>query len=124
MLTRRTKAGLLITLLIFISVAAGFTMGIILSSVVAKKKEDPAFWKKAAMKQLERLHPTEEQRKKFEGHTDQAVGELAALRQEGIKDVWEIVGRAVDGVQQELTPEQREKFEKIKPKPPEALRKP
>lgn len=118
-LTRRSKAGLLISLVVLISVAAGFAMGVVLSSVIAKKKEDPVFWKKAAMRHLEKLHPTDEQRKKFEAHTDKAVAELSTLRQKAIQDVWEIVGRAGQGVEQELTPEQKVLFEKIKPRRPE-----
>lgn len=116
----RTKAGCLISLLIVMSVGVGFALGLIVSKTVQKKKENPAFWKEAAMKQLEKLQPTDEQRKKFDAHTDKAVGELTALREKGIHDVWEIVGRAVGEIQQELTPEQKERFEKIRPKPPEA----
>lgn len=119
----RTKAGCLITLLIGMSVGAGFALGLIVSKAIQKKKEDPVFWKGAAMKQLDKLQPTNEQRKKFEANTDKAVGELAVLREKAIRDVWEIVGRTVGEIQQELTPEQREKFEKLRPKPPETKEK-
>ena len=115
----RTKAGCLISLLIVMSVGAGFALGLIVSKAVQKKKENPAFWREAAMKQLEKLHPTDAQRKEFETHTGKAVGELTILREKGIQDVWEIVGRAVGEIQQELTPEQKEMFEKIRPRPPE-----
>lgn len=114
----RKKAGCLITLLIFMGIGVGFMLGLIVSKNIQKKKEAPAFWKQAAMKQLDKLHPDEAQRKKFEAYTDQAVAELSALRQEGIKNVWQIVERAVKSVEQELTPEQQQKFEDIRPKPP------
>ncbi|MES2735772.1 MAG: hypothetical protein V4672_05600 [Verrucomicrobiota bacterium] len=115
----RTKAGCLITLLILFSLGVGFTLGFIVSKGIQKKKEDPAFWKQAAMKHLEKLHPNVAQREKLEAHTDKAVAELTVLREEGIKNVWQIVGRAVEGIRQELTPEQKEVFEKIRPKAPE-----
>jgi len=118
-LSRRTKAGCLISMLIVMSMGAGFMLGILVSKGLQKKKEDPVFWKQAAMKHLEKLHPNDAQRAKFESHTDKAVTELSALREEGIKDVWEIVLRATADIQQELSPEQRETFEKIRPKPPE-----
>ncbi|MCW0220288.1 MAG: hypothetical protein OJI67_18320 [Prosthecobacter sp.] len=117
-LSSRKKAGCLITLLIFMGIGVGFMLGLIVSKNIQKKKEAPAFWKQAAMKQLDKLQPDEAQRKKFEAYTDQAVAELSALRQEGIKNVWQIVERAVKSVEQELTPEQQQKFEDIRPKPP------
>ena len=117
----RTKAGCLITLLILFSLGVGFTLGFIVSKGIQKKKEDPTFWKQAAMKHLEKLKPDAAQREKLEVHTDKAVAELTALREEGIKNVWQIVGRAVEGIRQELTPEQKEVFEKIRPKAPDGI---
>jgi len=108
------------TLLILMSIGAGFMLGIVVSKSLQKKKEDPAFWKQAAMKHLEKLDPNDDQRAKFEVHTDKAVAELSNLRDEGIKDVWEIVNRAVTEIQSELTPDQRQTFEKIRPKGPES----
>jgi len=120
--TRKKKAGCLITVLVFISIGIGFALGLIVSKATQKKKEDPAFWKEAAMNHLEKLHPSNEQRQKFAAHTDKAVGELSTLRTTAIKNVWEIVRRAVADIQQELTPEQQEIFEKIKPKEPAEIR--
>lgn len=114
----RMKAGCLLSLLVMVSVAVGFFIGIVLATTINKKKEQPAFWKKAAMKQIEKLHPTDEQRKKFEARTDGAVQELAALQKEGIARIWDVIDRAATDIDKELTPEQRQEFEKIKPKPP------
>lgn len=114
--SRRIKIGLLLSLLVMVSVAVGFFIGIVLASTINKKKEQPAFWKQAATKQLEKLHPTDAQRKKFEARTDSAVQELTALRGEGISRIWDIVNRATADIDKELTPEQREIFEKIKPR--------
>ena len=112
----RFKIVALLSLLVLVSMGAGFFIGIVLSSVINKKKEDPAFWKEAALKQLEKLHPTDEQRKKFETRTDSAVQELAALRREGITRIWDVINRATTDIDKELTSEQRDIFEKIKPK--------
>lgn len=114
--SRRIKVGLLLSLLVMVSVAVGFFIGIALSSVINKKKEQPAFWKQAATKHLEKLHPTDDQRKEFEARTDSAVQELAALQKEGITRVWDVINRAVADIDKELTPQQREIFEKIKPR--------
>lgn len=117
----RSKAGCLITLLIVLSTGVGFTLGILVAKGIQKKKEDPAFWKQAAMKKLDELNPDDAQRKRFETHTDQAVTELSSLRQEGIRRVWEVLDRALDGIEADLKPEQKQTFEKIRPKPPESL---
>jgi cell division protein FtsN len=114
--SRRTKVVLLLSLLITVSVGVGFFLGIVLSSVINKKKEDPVFWKQAATKHLEKLHPTEEQRIKFEARTDSAVQELTALQKEGITRIWDVINRASTDIEKELTPEQRVIFEKIKPR--------
>ena len=117
----RFKILFLLSLLVLISAGAGFFVGIALSSAINKKKDNPVFWKQAAMKQLDKLKPSEEQKKKFELRTDGAVKELTELRTHAIKDVWQIVDRALIDIDHELTPEQRETFIKIKPKaPPEA----
>lgn len=117
----RFKILFLLSLLVLVSAGAGFFVGIGLSSAINKKKENPVFWKQAAMKQLNKLHPNDEQKKKFEAITDHAVKDLTDLRSRGIKDVWGIVDRAVQSIDPELTSEQRETFLKIKPKaPPEA----
>ena len=115
MISRRTKAGCLLSLLVIVSIGVGFFVGIVLSSVVQKRKDDPAFWKQAAIKQLNKLHPTDEQKKKFDVRIDGAVQELTALQKEGITRVWDVINRAVADIDKELTPEQRVIFEKIKP---------
>lgn len=119
----RTKAVLLMMLLVGGGMIAGFFIGIILSSVIAKKKEKPDFWKAAVHKQLEKLHPTDDQRKKFDARTNSAVQELVVIRKTAISQVWDVVERAVADIDKELTPEQRVKFNKdLKPKKPAELK--
>ena len=112
----RTSAVLLLSLLIVVSGGVGFFLGAIVHSAVVKKKEDPKFWREAALKHLAKIHPSEAQQKAFEQHVDVAVKDLTELRKEAIKDVWQIVGTALTAIDKELTPEQRTAFEKIKPR--------
>ena len=70
------------------------------------------------MRDLERtLKPTPEQRQKIQGYLDAAVEELKSVRAETISRSAAIVTQLVDEVDQELTPEQRVAFERLKPKP-------
>lgn len=110
----RTKAVLFMLLLVFIGIVTGFFLG----TVVAKKKEDPLFWKEAVRKQLSKLHPTPEQRQKLEQRTDSAVQEVVVIKADVIKKLQDVVERAVADIDKELTPEQRKTFEKLKPKKP------
>lgn len=114
----RFKILLLLSLLVLVSGGAGFFLGIVLSSVINKKKEDPKFWKESAMKQLGKLEPTEAQSKIFEARTDASVQELVELRKQGIRNVWDVVERTLADVEKELTPEQKEKLKEIRPKKP------
>ena len=118
----RTKAVLFMMLLVFVGMVTGFFMGAILASAIAKKKENPAFWRETVHKQLGKLHPTPEQRKKLETRTDSAVEELATIKADTIKKVWDVVDRAVGDLDKELTPEQRKTFETFKPKRPAELK--
>jgi hypothetical protein len=121
--TRRTKAGCLLTLVIGFSLGVGFVFGVLAMNAFEKKKENPAFWKESAMKRLEKLHPTDAQRQLFEVHTDKAVSELSALRKDALITVWQIVGRSLTDIEQDLAPEQKATFEKLRPKaPPEVIK--
>ncbi|MCX6858504.1 MAG: hypothetical protein NTV80_26840 [Verrucomicrobia bacterium] len=122
--TRRTKAGCLILLVIGFSLGVGFVLGVLAMKANEKKKENPAFWKENAMKHLEKLHPTDEQRQRFEAHTDKAVGELTTLRKGAIESVWQIVDQALISIEKDLTPEQKATFEKLRPKPPPEIARP
>lgn len=115
----RFKILLLLSLLVLVSGGAGFFLGIVLSSVINKKMEDPKFWKESAMKQLAKLEPTEAQLKTFDARIDATVQELVELRKRGIRDVWEVIERTLADVEKELSPKQKEKLKEIRPKKPE-----
>lgn len=116
MVTRRFKAGCLVTVLVFVSVIVGVFLGVVLEKAIAKKRENPAFWNEAALKQLEKLHPTEAQRTRFKELVSGAVDELTVVRTETITNVQTILIRVLADLDKELTPEQHEQFEKMKPK--------
>jgi hypothetical protein len=115
----KLKIVFLLSLLVLVSATAGFFVGIVLSSVINKKKDDPKFWKQSAMKQLAKLKPTEAQQKIFEARADASVQELIDIRKQGIRDVWDVIERTLADVDKELSPEQREMLIKIRPKKPE-----
>ncbi len=114
----RTKAVFMVLSLIFVGMVAGFFMGAITANAVAKRKDNPDFWRKSVHKLIDQLHPTAEQRPRLDARTESAVQELITFRQEAIIKVWGIVDRAATDIDKELTPEQREKFGKMKPKRP------
>lgn len=109
----RLRVVLLLSLLVAVSVIAGVFIGVILSSVIAHKKEDPVFLKQSLIKDLEKLHPTPEQRQKFEAPADKVVGRITQVRQQAADALKTFVAE----IENELTPEQRAIFEKkINPK--------
>ncbi len=117
MISRRIKAGLLLTLLVLVCVTLGFLLGLGVAKAIAKKKDDPAFWNEAALRHLEKLHPDETQRERFKVLVGGAVDELTVVRQETISDVQRILTRLLSDIDKELSPEQHEMFSKMKPKP-------
>ncbi|MDB6075970.1 MAG: hypothetical protein JWO89_3610, partial [Verrucomicrobiaceae bacterium] len=109
-------------LLVLVSMGTGVFLGIGFSAAIAKKKENPFFWKQTVRKQLDKLHPTAEQRKKFEARTESAVQELVTIRKDAVGQVWSVVERAVGDIDKELTAEQRVKLKALKPKKPAELK--
>ncbi|MGA2255362.1 MAG: hypothetical protein ABSG53_11920 [Thermoguttaceae bacterium] len=82
-----------------------------------QQRSDPSHWNETAMRDVERtVKPTPEQRQKIQDHLDVAVEELKNVRAETIRRSAEIVIRLVGEVENELTPEQRAAFERLKPK--------
>jgi hypothetical protein len=122
MISRRFKAGCLMTLLVGFCLGIGFVFGILAHQSWKKKTEDPVFMKWAAMKQLEKLNPDEGQRQKFEQKTDKAVAELITYKGQAIHTIWEIIDRTCTEIEQDLTPEQKAKWPKLRPKRPEELK--
>ena len=119
MITRRFKAGCLMTLLVGFCVGIGFVFGILAHQAWKKKTEKPEFMKWAAMKHLDKLKPTPEQRPKLEAKVDAAIAELTSFKAQAMRTIWNTLDRASADIDQELTPDQKAKWSEIKPKRPE-----
>ena len=97
---------------------AGFVLGVVAVQVWKKKTEEPDFMRWAARKHLQKLKPSEEQWPKIDERIQTAVDEALQLKARSTRELWDIIERAADGVNEELTPEQRQKWEEIRPKRP------
>ncbi len=116
-LSPRTQAGCLVTLLALVCLSAGFILGIAAHQAWKKKTEDPAFMRWAALKHLEKLKLSPEQRPAIEAKVDAAVKELTDFRQSALKQIWGILDRTSDSLREDLTPEQQKAWETLRPKP-------
>lgn len=118
MISRRFKAGCLMTLLVGFCVGIGFVFGIFAHQAWKKKTEQPAFMKWAAMKHLDKLQPTDEQRPKLEAKVDAAITELTTYKTQALRTIWDTLERTSADIEQELTPEQKARWSDIRPKRP------
>jgi hypothetical protein len=118
MISRRFKAGCLMTLLIGFCLGIGFVFGILAQQAWKKKTEDPVFMKWAAMKQLEKLKPDEAQRQKFEQKTDKAVAEMMTFKGQAMHNIWDIIDRTCTELEQDITTAQKDVWSHIKPQRP------
>ena len=116
MISRRFKAGCLMTLLIGFCLGIGFVFGILAHQAWKRKTEQPDFMKWVAMKHLEKLQPTAEQRPKLEARVDATIAELMIFKSEAMNRIWQIIDQATQRVGEDLTPAQKAEWEKIRPK--------
>lgn len=114
--SRRFKAGCLFSLFAVFCGGIGFVLGVLAQQTWKKKTEEPKIVKWAAMKHLEKLNPTPEQREAFEPKIDAAIIELEAYKAQAKSGVWDLIDRVTDGIDAELTPEQKAKWAEIRPK--------
>ncbi len=81
-------------------------------------RNDPATWNEHVSREFDRVvKPTPEQGARIQAHLDRAVAELQIIRLETIARSTNVIWRLVAEVEQELTPEQRQAFEVMKPTP-------
>jgi hypothetical protein len=118
MISRRFKAGCLMTLLIGFCLGIGFVFGILAHQAWKKKTEQPEFMKWAAMNHLKKLEPTPEQLPKIEAKVDAAIAELMTFKAQALRNIWDILDRTSGEIDQDLTSEQKEQWSKIKPQRP------
>ena len=115
---RSWKAGLC---LLGIIVATSLSGGLIGHRVARRQldaRNNPENWNEHVAREFDRLvKPTPDQAARIQAHLDQAVHELQDIRMETIARSTNVIGRLIGAVDKELTPEQRQAFEAMKPKP-------
>lgn len=122
MISRRFKASCLMTTVIGFCLGIGFVFGILAHQAWKKKTEQPEFMKWAAMNQLKKLDPTPEQLPKLEAKVDAAIAELMTFKAQAMRSIWDILDHASSEIDQDLNPEQKEKWSRNKPTRPEELK--
>lgn len=119
-LFRHWKIVLCLLAIVVASGVAGGLIGHRAARQQLEQRNDPDNWNEHVAHVFERtVKPTPEQGDKIQAHLDKAVRELQAIRQETIARSTNVIGRLIAEVDQELTPEQRQAFETMKPKPGE-----
>ncbi len=102
--------------LILASSTAGALLGRRWTRNELAQRDNPESWNQAAMRTFERtVRPTPEQRPKIEAALTSAVEELKRIRAETITRSTNVIWRLIGEVERELTPEQRQAFEAMKP---------
>jgi capsid protein len=115
---RHWKIAVCLLAIVVVSGVAGCLIGHRAARKQIEKRNDPESWNEHVARVFERtVKPTPEQGAKIQAHLDQAVRELQTIRLETIARSTNVIGRLVAEVDRELTPEQRQAFEAMKPKP-------
>lgn len=115
-LSPRTKIGCLFALVASFCIGIGFIGGVIAHQAWKKKSDDPAVMKWMVIKHLAKLDLTPEQHQRIEPKVDAALADLAAMKAEATTEVWQLIDRATASIATELTAEQQQKWQKIRPK--------
>jgi membrane-bound lytic murein transglycosylase B len=103
--------------LIAASGIAGTIMGRRWARGEMARRDNPETWNEAAMRTFDRtVKPTPAQRQKIQSALDSTVEQLKAIRAETIVRSTNVIWRLVDEVERELTPEQKQAFEAMKPR--------
>lgn len=83
-------------------------------------RNNPQTWNEHVLREFDRVvKPTPEQQPRVQAHLDRAVRELQAIRADTVARSTNVIWRLVSAVEGELTPEQRQAFQAMKPKPGE-----
>ena len=106
--------------LALVSALVGWLIGRRWARTELDLRNNPANWNEHVSREFERIvKPTPEQGPKVQAHLDRAVRELQAIRRETLAKTTNVIGRLAAEVEAELTPEQRQAFQAMKPKPGE-----
>jgi len=102
--------------LILVSGAAGTLVGRRWARADMARRDNPETWNEAALRTFERtVKPTPAQRPQIEASLAAAIAELKAIRADTILRSSNVIWRLVAEVERQLTPEQREAFQAMKP---------
>jgi capsid protein len=109
--------------LLGIVAATGLSGGLIGHRVARSQLEarnNPETWNEHVAREFDRIvKPTPDQGARIQASLDSAVRELQAIRLDTIARSTDVIWRLIAEVERELTPEQRQAFETMKPKPAE-----
>ena len=109
------KIAALLAAIVALSGFTGYYFGFQVAKAKARARNNPETWNVSAMKTLERkLKLTPAQHEKVQAILDSGVDELRGIREDTIAKSNRALERLVAEVGNELTPEQRAEFAKLK----------
>ena len=87
-----------------------------------RERSNPEAWHERASRRFEQVvRPTPEQTERLSRHLDLALDELKEIRSNAAHRSAVVIDRLVGQVEAELTPDQKEAFERIKPRRDELM---
>lgn len=117
MTTKRWRIVADLSALALISALVGGLVGRRMARTELEARNNPMNWNEHVSHEFEELvHPSPEQRPRVQAHLERAVRELQEIRRDTVARSTNVIGRLVAAVEAELTPEQRVRFEKMKPR--------
>ncbi len=115
-LSRRFKVLVLLCFLILVGAFCGFVAGYKVAELRRRNRGDLTHWTQAAVRTLEKLDPTPEQRQQFRELINRTADELSQTRQATLLQTQAAVDRLLALLEAELRPDQVAKFNELKPK--------
>jgi uncharacterized membrane-anchored protein YhcB (DUF1043 family) len=101
---------------------AGGSVGYRLGRQAMQERADPEAWHERASRRFEEVvRPTPEQSARLETHLHAALEDLKRIRSDALNRSAEVIDRLVERVEAELTPAQKEAFDRIKPRRDELM---
>lgn len=101
--------------IVLVSMLAGGVLGAKIAECVIKQRYTPEAWNQKAMRTLkQRLKLTPEQDLKMQRIMDDGIEEMKGIRRETIAKTDAVVERMVAELEQEIAPEQRVEFQKLR----------
>lgn len=117
MTTNRWRIVADLSALALISALVGGLVGRRMARTELEARNNPMNWNEHVSHEFDELvHPSPEQRPRVQAHLERAVRELQEIRRDTVARSTNVIGRLVAAVEAELTPEQRVRFEKMKPR--------